>query len=340
MESFPVNRTPIYEEALTSYYYKDKEHFKTTGKQPSKSEAFAQLEKLGFVMEVMGKNFITNEELEKVFPKKEDLDKCKYLPAFKKQEKTDQWMFEHNNIQEFLAARVLAQKPFDKLIDIISFGSAGKKKVKPTWANTVSFYFSIGKKEDTDKLLEWIAENDIELLIRFEPERIDYQKRLAVFKQIFESYSQKQIWLNSNKFSDVDLAKFVWMDEAIKYLLEKINSKVSSRITKLNAIRVLDNYNLRYFERFVPVIKESLLHLLNSKDLDVHDLYSTIGALANLEITDKQTVDFVITKFRNRKNQYIRAGIYKLLSHSEHLEEYLDYLFEGLDFSKIAELFR
>lgn len=335
--NFQVNRTSMYEEALMNYYAKDKEHFKNKNKLPAKSETFALLEKLAFVMEVMGKNFITEDELQKVLTSQEELDKCSYLPAFKKQEKTGHWMFEHNNIQEFLAARVLVQKPFEKLVDIISFSAAGKLRVKPTWANTLSFYISIGKKEETEKVLEWIANNDEEQLIRFEADRISDQKRFAVFKHIFESYSQKQIWLNSNKFSDSDLAKFVWMDEAIEYLLEKINSKKSSRITKLNAIRVIDNYNLRYFPHFIPEIKESLLNSLNNKDFEVHDMYSVIGALANLQITDKQTLDTIINKFRNRKNQYIRAGIYKLLSNSEHLEEHLDYLFEGLDFTKIVD---
>lgn len=335
--SFPENRAAIYEEALTRYYIKDKEHFKTTGKQPSKVEIFAMLEKLAFVMEMMGKNFITEDELEKVFPKQDEQDKCRYLPTFKKQERTGHWMFEHNNIQEYLAARVLTQKPFDKLIKIISFGAAGKQRIRPTWANTISFYISIGNAEITKDALEWIAENDVEQLIRFEADRIDEQKRLAVFKQIFESYSKKQIWLTSNKFSDADLAKFAWLDGAIDYLVGEIKSTETTRITKLNAIRVLDNYNLRYFPRFIPVIKECLLDFLECESIDTHDVYAIIGALANLHITDKETLEFVIEKFRKRKNQYIRAGIYKLLYQSEYLEDYLDYLFEGLDFSKIED---
>ena len=335
--NFPSNRAAIYEEALLKYYLTDKEHFKTSGEQPGKMDTFALLEKLAFVMEVMGKNFITDEELYKVFPKQEDQNKCKYLPAFKKQEKNGQWMFLHNNIQEFLAARVLSKKPFDKLIEIISIGSVGKKRVKLTWANTLSFYISIGKKEDTAKVLEWVAKNDVELLIRFEPDRIDDQKRLEVFKQVFENYSNKQIWLSSNKFSDADLAKFAWMESAIEYLIEKINNHANSRITKLNAIKVLDNYNLKYFQLFVPVIRKSLIELLTSKEFNHYDLYSIIGALANLQITDKETMDIVISKFRRRKNQYIRAGIYKLLHQSEHLEDYLDVLYEGLDLARIQD---
>lgn len=331
----PTNRAIIFEEALLNYYINDKEHFKTSGQVLSKPETFTLLEKIAFIMEVMGKNFITDEELHKVFPLTYDYEKCKYLPAFKKQDNTNQWMFEHNNIQEFLAARVLSQKTFEKLIEIISLPSAGETKIKPTWANTLSFFISISKKEDADKVLEWVARNDVEIVIRFEPDRIDEQKRISVFKRIFEDYSTKQIWLSSNKFSDADLAKFGWFDEIIQFLLEKIQSPKYSRITKLNAIRILDNYNLKDFPTYVKLVKQSLLALFQSNDLKDYDIYSVLGALARLNITDKNTIDFAVSKFRNRKNQYIRAGLYKLLHHSPFLEDHLDILFEGLDLTKI-----
>ncbi len=333
--SFPANRTLIFEEALLNYYNKDKEHFKTTGQLLSKPETFLLLEKVAFIMEVMGKNFITDEELLKLFPQQHDFGKCRYMPAFKRNDKTGQWMFEHNNIQEFLAARMLSQKPFDKLIEIISLSAAGAKKIKHTWVNTLSFFISIDKTDKSDKLLEWIAENDVEVIIRFEPDRISDQKRIAVFKQIFEYYSTKQIWLTSNKFSDSDLAKFGWFDEVIEYLIERIKNPEYSRITKLNAIRLLDNYNLSIFAKYAVSTKQSLLSLLEAEGMNDYDVYAILGALANLELTDAETIEYVISKFRRHKNQYIRAGLYKLLHLSSLLEDHLDIIIEGLDLKKI-----
>lgn len=52
-------------------------------------------------------------------------------------------MFEHNNIQEFPASRILSRQTFNELIEIISINGAETKKIKPTWANTLSFFISI-----------------------------------------------------------------------------------------------------------------------------------------------------------------------------------------------------
>ncbi|MEO7048341.1 MAG: caspase family protein, partial [Ferruginibacter sp.] len=238
------DRTPILEEAILNYYIEDKEHYNTTGFPINRPETFNRLEKVAFIMEVMGKNFITDEELHKIFPVAIDFENCKYLPAFRRQDEKNQWMFEHNNIQEFLAARVLSKTPLDKILKIISLSSAGSSKVRPSWVNTISFFLSIDNTKKSVDVLDWIILNDVEAIIRFEPDRITELRRIKIFKEIFEFYSSKQIWLSSNKFSDADLARFGYLDEIIEYLLGILQNKETPRITQLNAINVLDNFKM------------------------------------------------------------------------------------------------
>ncbi|MEO7045236.1 MAG: hypothetical protein ABI091_07980, partial [Ferruginibacter sp.] len=66
-----------------------------------------------------------------------------------------------------------------------------------------------------------------------------------------------------------------------------------------------------------------------------YDTYSILSALANLNFTDQKTLDLVVPKFRMHKNQYIRAGLYKLLLHSDLLNDYVDILFDGIDLDRI-----
>ena len=331
------DRASILEEAILNYYVKDKEHYNTTGFPLNKPETFERLEKIAFIMEVMGKNFITDEELHKIFPINQDFDNCKFLPAFRRQDEKNQWMFEHNNIQEFLAARVLSKTPLNKLLEIISVSSAGKPKVRPTWVNTISFFISIDKTEKAKDVLDWIILNDVEIIIRFEPDRVSKEGRIDIFKDIFEFYSDKQIWLSSNKFTDTDLARFGYFEEVIEYLLGMLQNKETSRITQLNAIRVLDNFKMSDFKKYAMPVKETLIGLLMNTMLSDYDTYSILSALANLNFTDRATIDLVISKFRKHKNQYIRSGLYNLLLHSDFLNEYLDILIEGLDLNKIEE---
>ena len=260
---FATHRSIVLEQALLDYFTIDKEHFKTSGVIVHRKKLSILVEKIAFVMEVMGKNFLSEDELLELAPLPLDFEKCKYLPAFKKHSFNDQWMFEHNNIQEYLASRVLSSKPFDKLIDIVSLPSGGEKRIKPTWTNTLSFLVSIGKDDLVQSLIDWIIKNDVEVLIRFDPDRLTKQKRIDIFKNIFESYSVKQIWLSSNKFTDEDLARFGYFTEILEYLLRKLQDTQSSAIVKFNAIRVLDKFNLSDFDQYRDEIRNTLLTLLN-----------------------------------------------------------------------------
>ncbi len=335
--NFNAKRAGIMEQALLNYYSNNKEHFKSTISASNKHEMFSLLERIAFAMEIMGKNFITDNELLKILPNSDDFENCKYLPAFKHDTDKEQWMFEHNNIQEFLASRVLSRQPFNKLIEIITIGSGNEKKVKATWVNTLSFFISIGEPEQVNRLLDWISENDREIIIRFESDRISDERRIAVFKQIFNFYSDKQIWLSSNKFSDSDLARFGQYEEVLNFLLSKLETANTNRITKLNAVHVLDDFNLHGFPSYFTKIESSFIALLETPQLDYYDIFSTLSAMAKLNMTNKQILDYVVHKFKKRKNQYIRAGLYKLLHHSLFLDNYVDVLLDGIDLNRIED---
>jgi hypothetical protein len=332
---FPSNRSLILEQSVSNYFTIDREHFKNADIPFTKKEALYKLEKIAYIMEVMGKNYLSDDELQELFPLSSDYNKVKYLPTFKKRLVNDQWMFEHNNIQEYLASRVLAKKNQTKLIETISLSTGGHLKIKPTWVNTLSFLISIGEDDVVQHLLDWIIQNDIEVLVKFEPDRISKQKRIEVFKKIFDFYSSKQIWLSSNKFTDNDLARFGYYSEIIEYLLEKLQDSNTPRITKFNSLRILDNFKFSDFDQYKEPLKNTLIHLLDDPRLNQHDIYYVLGAMAKLHLSDETTVADIVAKFRNRKNQYIRAGLYQILHTSDYINDYPEILIEGLDLSRI-----
>lgn len=332
-----INKTKILEEAILNYYVTDKEHYNTSGFPMNKPETFERLEKIAFVMEVMGKNFISDEDLHKLFPASQDFEKCKFLPSFRRQDDRDQWMFEHNNIQEFLTARVLSKISLDSILSIISVSSAGKMKIRPTWVNTISFFISIDSSKKSLDVLDWIISNDMEIIIRFEPDRLNKTRRIEIFKEIFEFYSDKQIWLNSNKFSSSDLVRFGYFDEVIEYLLTLLQNKETPRITQLNALKLIGYFKISDFKKYSDKLRVTLISLLDNTNLSDYDTYSILSTIANLNFTNQDTLEIIIPKFRKHKNQYIRAGIYKMLSHSDYRTNYLDVLIEGLDLNRIED---
>jgi hypothetical protein len=329
---FTSDRCKIIEEFTYSMIDSDKEHFKGTLEVLiSHHEIIELLEKISFVMELLGKNFLTDKELYKILSEKSDREQIKRFSAFNRNAKTEQWMFEHNNIQEFFAAKVLSRQSLAKLIEVVSFPPIFKK-VKPTWVNTISFLISIGNQQLVQELIVWLVKVDCEIIVKFESDRVPKDLRLKLFQQIFNFYKEKDIWLSSNKFSDNELCRFGYSSQSIDFLVNEVNDVQNSRIVRLNAIHLLESFDLIDFDpKYKVMIKVSFLAVVAEKDVDPAMVHSILYALARLKITDHETVNAIVALFRSRNNQYIRTGMYRLLNASDCYEEYVQIYIDGLD---------
>ena len=330
-------REKIMETALLDYFNNNKQHYKNSDVPTERSELLRYLEKIGFVMEVIGKNFLTNDELHSIFTNQQDYNNCKILPAFNYDEGNNRWMFEHNNIQEYLASRLLENEPFERLLKILTINIGEEIKINPSWVNTLSFFISMNHSVKSKMLLNWLIENDHEILIRFEPDRITDDQRIDIFTRIFNFYSDKQIWLISNKFSDNELVRFGYFSQSIDFLLNTIDDIQASRISKLNATRLFRYFSLKDFYGYYQSTKGSLLKLLDEDQLLPYDKYAIMGVLADLEITDKETIDSIVAKYRKSRNEYIRSGLYKILYSSEFLDDHIDVFIDGLNLGMITD---
>lgn len=326
-----VSRSKILGEALSDLYKESRGKYQTTISYPVEAHVFIILEKIAFVMETMAKNFISEQELTEIVSA-DEFSLLKFFPVFKKNEEDGNWMFEHNNIQEFLASRILARLPKEKLLPLIAIQSSLGSRLKPTWSNTVSFYVSIADDERRNFLLNWLIENEPDALIRFEPERVPEDVRIEVFKQIFDYYNSKKIWIASNKFSDRDLAQFVDFPEIIDFLLGEINNKENNQIAVLNATRVLRNYNLnRVPEEIKQQVSSALINLLLDKRMDEYGAYEVMTTISALHLNDADTIGKFVEFFDDNDNQYIRTGLYTLIALSSHVNQYASVFFDGLD---------
>ncbi|MEO3403248.1 caspase family protein [Mucilaginibacter sp. CAU 1740] len=334
-QNFESGRAGIMEEALLKYYENDKQHFNATVPTLSKPATFAMLEKVAFVMEVIGRNFLNDEDIVKIFQSVDEQQRCKYLPAFNRDDESGRWMFEHNNLQEYISSRVLDTKSVAEIVHIISVKTTGEMRIKPSWVNTISFFMSIGKEQTVKELFNWIIEHDREIIVKFEPERLSIAQRVQLFKDIFNFYTNQGIWLRSNKFTDVDLARFGESAEVLSFLLDVINSRTGGRVGTLNAVHILSHYHIRRFYNRHEMIRDALLGLLEIPEVAANDAYTIIGALSELRITNDGVIDQIVSKYRERRNQYIRAAMYKLIITAKKVDEYIDVFIDGIDFSDL-----
>ncbi|WP_354305938.1 caspase family protein [Pedobacter sp. UYP1] len=327
--NFDSGRAAILEDAVNQYESANKQQYHATDIPIKHRELLPLQEKIAFILERTGKNFIEDQELTDILTR-DEFEAAKYLSAFKLEPDKRQWHFEHNNIQEYLASRVLSRLPFDAMMNVLTVSSAGEQKIKPNWVNTLSFLISIGEKEKIKPLLDWLIANDPEILVRFDPDRVPKENRIALFKDIFHFYSQKQVWLTSNKFSDTDLARFGHFEEVFIFLLAILKDGDATRIDILNAIHVLYRFDINKFDGYKEELKETLISLIKQPDFNNSDIYTVIGTLSKLGIDDRETIEYLYQQFGHRENQYLRAALYKIIGNSEFLDNYVRVFTGGL----------
>ena len=164
-QEFPENKAEIFEHLLNESINFDLSHFRTTIElDENRKRIIDTLTRLALGMELLERNYITNEEYEKLVPDTFLRSLLKHCTIWKKNEGiSTTWQFAHNNFQEYLAARALSTKSLRVVQNIVSFGP-DFKKVIPSWINTLSILFNIS---NDPALYLWILESEPELAIKF-----------------------------------------------------------------------------------------------------------------------------------------------------------------------------
>jgi len=205
---FVGNRINLLQEFIEERIIWDRFHFQSIIElKDKKLYAIKLLSKIAFATQLLGQRKIGINNLQQLILQ-DEFEFLKFCPIIKKEEGSEDWIFEHNNFQELLCAQYIMELPFNKVLDLISYSDYAK--VKPSWVNTISFLISLLKDDDElfRPLIEWIVKNDPEILVKVEKERLSPELRYAIFTGIFNHYKTLNIWIRSSNMSYYDLACF------------------------------------------------------------------------------------------------------------------------------------
>lgn len=325
-----ISKVDLLNEFVEKRFDFDQQHFTgTTNLKLQKAKVMNMLRKVALTMEFMGKNYVTFNQLSQILPEPTELELIKFSTTFKNFDADPtMWGFEHNNIQEFLAASSLHEMTLKEIKGIISFKG---KIIKPSWVNTLFFLISIIDSEKRNGLIRWMLDIDPEILVRIEPDKIDAKIRLEIFKNIFNNYKKQGVWLRSNKFSPVELARFAPMESANEFLLKELLDKNNTRYTRLNALHLIDDQQLGHQEN--EKTSKALLSFILEDTSDVHYFNGAVYALGSLGYANQSIIDELMKIYGDRSNQYIRSAMYRLIHKAKLESKYVDYLIEGLNIS-------
>jgi len=331
-KNLPNSKAEIFERLLIARIQLDVAHYRTTIELAEKRTAIIHtLERLALGMEVLGRNYITNDEFQKLINDEELRNLIKYCTVWRKnQTEALTWEFEHNNFQEYLAARVLSRQNIAKIKEFISF-EPEYAKVIPSWLNTVSFLLNMSDNHD---FLVWILEKEPELAVKFEPDKIDKPTRIQIFKEIFNRYKEKRIWIDTNKFRHNDLAYFGQSDEIVDFLLKELE-KPEHYTVVTNAIDLLEHLDIHsQIQRTSQLLIHYALDSTRGEIIQSHALI----AITNLKLNSLGVINQILPILCSSNNSRVRSSLYYLLVNSDHLDKYIDVFLEGIRYVRSRHL--
>jgi len=328
------------------------------------SEVEKDLMNLSLIMETLQRNFIAIDEFNKIFS---DQNKRAIIPELSLIKKSflkegEVYQFQHNNFQEYLAAKVLSNQNLNLILEFISFRSVIKREIslieklmmpleyvdfKPFGIKIdrlISKLFSLVRYKRIDKinpswantvaflcqlrekddLLEYLIKNEPELTLKFELNRIDEEKRKSLFKTVFEKYSDRGIVIDRN-IDIEEMAKFGKTREIYVYLMEYATAKKENFVSRYNAIEMLG--------RMKGLEDESLRRLLIEFAKDEKEnqnvRYISFKALSWLKMASSDTID-ALKHLKDSNNDRVLSGLYYLIKESTYTDQYVDILLTGI----------
>ncbi|PTB96247.1 hypothetical protein C9994_08270 [Marivirga lumbricoides] len=324
-----ISKAELIKEFIQSSFKFDAKKFESTETLPTKkNQLLKTLKKVAFTMQLLGKNYLTNDEFHELLSESE-ANLIRYSSALEKESSySEKWTFNHNNIQEYLVALILSELTFIEIIDLITI-SGTENIVNQNWLNVLSFFTSLDDNSGVQtKFFEWISKNQSDLIIKFEDERISKELRNKVFQSIFNDYKRPDIWIRSNKFTVEELAKFGSTRENLEFILKEINNENSSKNNLINSISILQYFNINSAHLDREVILNHLLKILeNNRDPDI--IYSILNTFKNNQLYLEDTLDKTHNLIKDRDNEYIRSAMYSLIESQGNCNDFIGYLLEG-----------
>lgn len=325
---FPQNKSDLFKKILFEKIESDEKRYNKT---EIENRLLPVAQKIAFCMTAMAKSSFSDDEIKVVVPDNNLRAELKHLSILNRDtSEVGFWSFEHKNLQEFLCAKSLLKDTFSDIHEIISF-EYDRKKLLPTFLNTISFLFEICDKESYLflQLFDWISANDPEILIRFEREQLSQGTRQKIFKGLFNYYRDRQITFRvSSNFTLEELAYFIEIDEKIiDFISDELVPALNEGLA-YDALRLLSLIKKPY------LFKNQLLSVINKiLSSGTHSNFvisRCINTLGKLNFMDKSLFEKILS-IVDVLDFKIRKELIYVLDRSTYFEDFSDFIIDSVN---------
>ncbi len=328
------SRSQIYE-YLIDKRLKDEEQKHLISHPKMSSKGKTALESMAVGLQLMDKNFFSEEELLDLF--EDELQWDRILRSGIIVKRGDGYEFEHNSFKEYFVAGFLRRlNNLEEIQSLCCF--YGVKLIKPTWYNVfVSYLSSLSSNVPLfSAIIEWMEKDNEELLCYVEPQLVDEDKRCKIFIGIIEECKRKGIIYGvRNHGLPEALMRFGYGLKSVNYITSELQKAVVYDTHFSNLLRCLQYLDWKSMEERGYLRETQLQDLL-------FDLFGRFGndykawaiwdPFEHLFFHNTQSFDKLLNIIIQSKHPKIWDSFIRLVYKAGLVEEYIDIIIEKSEF--------
>lgn len=331
-DNLPLGRAEILEHLINVRIHTDKVTRGLTGEELRSQSVLLKksIEKIAISIETLGRNILSEEDFQNIETDNKIRELLKHSFLFNKQNGSNEnWQFEHNNIQEYLAAKVLSRQSFETIKKYVSY-QPRHNFIVPTWANTLNLLVSVLdlRNPKFESLVSWMIEIEPGILVRSEYFKFELETRQEIFKRIFNNAKAKSIWIDRSHFNIDELAKFSGGGkEIVQFLIKEIKERHNHQ-SYIQAIILLGK--LENAESLIPEITPILAEVVVSKENNTSARHYGWEAASRLKVKFEEFTPKYLKEINFKNSSGVRTGVYAYFLALSYCEKYLQILLEGI----------
>ncbi len=319
---------------------------------------------ISIILEILQRNHLHSSEINTILNSEFKSDVIRRLGLIDKTSFNGEevFRFQHNNFNEYLAARLLSEQDLKKIVDFISIRAPlvditsnswifrllkyfnldlyGLKvsdmisdvlkmqrrlRINPSWVNTLGFICQLRPNKD---LIDYLIKDEPELALRIEPSRLNDEDKYIIFKSIFDSYLKKKIPIRG----EIDFTKLRAIisqsgrkkQDIYVYLMKYAFSNVHQS-HRYNSLRLLCYVRGIDDTKIIETLINKIVDADEADSIKNICMYSLVEMMA----TDRTVIDRIIS-VSETENDYILSALYYLLFNSADVDTYVDTLLRGI----------
>lgn len=241
------------------------------------------------------------------------------------------WDFEHNIFLEHLAASVVKELSFQKIIE---FGTS-HGKVKTKWKDILAHLLGIldmnneREAELSQNLKGWLTQNDPKLLFNIEITQVDPNERSNIFLQIFHEFQERTLWIDTYDIDRKKMALFGESKNNIRYVFSEIENTNHHWRRRANAALIFNEFTFAsLIDKEKKEISEQYIKAIKQVNQEEDNLLYYL--LISFPFSYEDDIDDIVNYTQNIRSARTRAGLYTIIGKNNLQDKYLQILLSGL----------